>query len=70
METSAHYRLRPIGELWVPPAQFNGFRVLTALLPGKLCGVEQRAPPIFGRAAITWALAHILVFFISGVALS
>jgi len=34
---------------------FNGFRVLAALLHGtlaKLCGVEQRAPPIFGRAAI------------------
>jgi len=43
------------------PANFNGFRVLAALLHGtlvywasaKLCGVEQRAPPIFGRAAIT-----------------
>jgi len=43
-------------------ANFNGFRVLAALLHGtlvlgvrsvKLCGVEQRAPPIFGRAAIT-----------------
>jgi len=27
----------------------------------KLCGVEHRAPPIFGRATITLALAHILV---------
>jgi len=42
------------------PANFNVFRVLAALLHGtpvvsvsKLCGVEQRAPPIFGRAAIT-----------------
>ena len=42
------------------PANFNGFRVLAALLHGtvvgasaKLCGVEQRVPPIFGRAAIT-----------------
>ena len=42
------------------PANVNGFRVLAALLYGtlvvasaKLCGVEQRAPPIFGRAAIT-----------------
>ena len=45
------------------PANFNRFRVLAALLHGilvvgvrlsaKLCGVEQRAPPIFGRAAIT-----------------
>ena len=25
----------------------------------KLCGVEKRAPPIFSRAAITLALAHI-----------
>ena len=46
--------------IWGTPANFNGFRVLTALLHGiqywasaKLCGVEQRAPPIFGRAAIT-----------------
>ena len=29
----------------------------------KLCGVDQRAPPIFGRAAIT--LGHILVIFCS-----
>jgi len=42
------------------PANFNGFRVLAALLHGtpvlgvsKLCSVEQKAPPIFGRAAIT-----------------
>ena len=46
--------------VWGTPANFNGFRVLTALLHGTrvvgvstLCGVEQRAPPIFGRAAIT-----------------
>ena len=47
--------------VWGTPANFNGFRVLVALLHGtlvvdasaKLCGVEQRAPPIFGRAAIT-----------------
>jgi len=42
------------------PVNFNRFRVLAVLLHGtlvvgvsKLCGVEQRAPPIFGRAAIT-----------------
>jgi len=42
------------------PANFNGFRVLAALLHGtpvvgsaKRCGVEQMAPPVFGRAAIT-----------------
>ena len=46
--------------VWDTLANFNGFRVLAALLDGtlvvasaKLCGVEQRAPPIFGRAAIT-----------------
>ena len=46
--------------VWGTPANFNSFRVLAALLHGsqlvasaKLCGVEQRAPPIFGRAAIT-----------------
>jgi len=46
--------------VWGTPANVNGFRVLAALLHGtlvvvsaKLCGVEQRAPSIFGRAAIT-----------------
>ena len=46
--------------VWGTPANLNGFRVLIALLHGtpvvgsaKLCGVEQRAPHIFGRAAIT-----------------
>jgi len=45
---------------WGTPANFNGFHVLTALLHGtlvlgasaKFYGVEQRAPPVFGRAAI------------------
>ena len=41
--------------VWGTPANFNGFRVLAALLHGTVVvgGVEQRAPPIFGRAAIT-----------------
>ena len=46
--------------VWGTPGNFNGFRVLAALLHGtlvvgvaKLYGVEQRAPPIFGRATIT-----------------
>ena len=47
--------------VWGTPANFNGFRVLAALLHGTpvvgvsqtFCGVEQRASPIFGRAAIT-----------------
>jgi len=49
-----------IGSLvWRTPAYFNGYFVLAALLHGivvvgvsQLCGVERRAPPIFGRAAI------------------
>ena len=46
--------------VWGTPANLNGFRVSAALLHGTLvvgvsetCVVEQRAPPIFGRAAIT-----------------
>jgi len=46
--------------VWGTPANFNGFRVLAASLQcsqvsgvSQTWGVEQRAPPIFGRAAIT-----------------
>jgi len=46
--------------VWGTPTNFNGFHVLVALLHGtpavasaKLCGTEQRVPPIFGRATIT-----------------
>jgi len=46
--------------VWGIPANFNGFRVLAALLHGtlvgasaKLCGVEQRVPPVFGGTALT-----------------
>ena len=46
--------------VWGTPANSNGFGVLAALLHGILVvgisqtlRVEQRAPPIFGRAAIT-----------------
>jgi len=46
--------------VWGTAANFNSFCILAALLHAtlvvgvtKLCGVEQRAPPIFGRAAIT-----------------
>jgi len=50
--------------VWGTTANFNRFRVLAALLHGtvvvgrgwasaKLCCIEQRVPPIFGRAAIT-----------------
>ena len=44
--------------VWVAPANFNGFRVLAALLHGtpvlasaKLCGFEQRVLPMFSRVA-------------------
>jgi len=43
--------------VWCTLANVNEFRDLAALLHctlvAKLYGVEQRAPPIFGRAAIT-----------------
>ena len=39
--------------VWGTPCNFNVFRVLAALLH---CGVEQRTPPIFGRAAITFGI--------------
>ena len=44
--------------VWGTPGNFNGFRVLEALLHGTLvvgvsCSVEQRTLPIFGRSAIT-----------------
>jgi len=46
--------------VWGTPANFNSFRALTALLHGsqvvsvsQTFGVEQRAPPMFGRATMT-----------------
>jgi len=48
--------------VWGTPGNFNGFRVFGSVRPtarqsssGRQpnCGVEQMAPPIFGRAAIT-----------------
>jgi len=46
--------------VWRTLANFNGFCILAALLHGTVvvgisqtCGVEQRAPPVFGSAAIT-----------------
>ena len=54
--------------VWGTPANFNGFGVLAALLHGILVvgvsGVEQRAPPIFGRATITLGIGtHSSSFF-------
>jgi len=68
ISSTCHHNMVNFGSLaaeidpvvWGTPATCNGFRVLAALLHGtpvwasaKLCGVEQRAPPIFGRVAIT-----------------
>jgi len=56
--------------VWCTPANFNGFRVLAALLHStlvgvaKFCDVEQRAPPIFGRAAITLGIGPHSSFWI------
>ena len=50
--------------VWDTSANFKGFRVLAALLHGTLvgvsqtCGVLQRAPLIFGRAAITLGIGR------------
>ena len=76
---SQYGELRPtsaeiVSLIWGTQANFNGvFLVLAALLHGtlvvgvraKLCGVEQRAPPTFGRATISivlemWAKACLL----------
>jgi len=55
-----HTAAEIVSLLWGTPAIVNGFRILAPLLHGtpvlgasQICGVEQRAPPIFGRAAIT-----------------
>jgi len=60
--------------VWGTPANYNGFRILAALLHGtlvvgviKFCGVEQRAPPIFGRAAITLGVGPRSNFLCCGV---
>ena len=49
--------------IWGTPANFLWFPVLAASLhgiqywtSGKLCGVEQRAPPMFGRVTITFGI--------------
>ena len=38
--------------------------VLSQLALAKPCGIQQRAPPIFGRASMHWASAHILVCYV------
>jgi len=40
--------------VWGTPANYNGFRVLTALLHSHTSALNrQTAPPVIGRAAIT-----------------
>jgi len=58
--------------VWGTPANFNGFRVLAALLHGTLVvGVSQTAAFNGGRHLYSagrpsgWALAHISSFFLS-----
>jgi len=60
--------------VWGTPGNFNGFRVLAALLHGTLVvGVSQSAALNRGRHLYSagrpsrWALAHILVIFLIGV---
>jgi len=59
--------------VWGTPANFNGFRVLAALLHGTLVvgvsqtafNVQQRASPIFDRAAIRLGIGPHFKFSIS-----
>jgi len=64
--------------VWGTPANFNGFCVLPALLHGTLVvgrqpnfvGVEQRAPPAFGRETITLGIgphSSLIIIFLSPV---
>ena len=63
--------------VWGTPANFNWFRVLAALLHGiyyrvsaKLCGVEQRAPPIIRQGdhhVGHWPTFLVHYFFVSGL---
>jgi len=39
--------------VWGTPTNFNGFSLLGSVTAQPNCGVEQRAPPVFGWAAIT-----------------
>jgi len=74
--SSAYQLLRSsCWRVWGTPANFNGFRVLATLLHGSLvvgisqiCDVEQRAPPIFGRAAGCHHVGHWPTFLVfSGI---
>jgi len=62
-----------ISLVWGILANFSGFHILAALpvlhstpvlASANVCGVEQRAPPIFGRAAITLGIGpHFWFWF-------
>jgi len=62
---------------WGTPTNFNAFRVLASLLRRRrttevnhrdfrdlINSIQQRAPPLFGWAAITLVIAHILVYLL------
>jgi len=52
-----------IGSLvWDTPANFNGFRVLVALLHGTSSGRQPNIAALNRGRPLRWALAHILVF--------
>jgi len=64
--------------VWGTPLTFNGFRVLAALLSGRqvvsviqTLRVEQRVPPMFGRATIKLGIgphsssSSIFLFFLA-----
>jgi len=50
--------------VWGTPANFNRFRVLAALLHGTVV-LEQRPPPIVGRAAITLGIGPHSSFYLN-----
>jgi len=58
--------------VWGTPANFNGFRIFGSITArhsssGRQpnCSVEQRAPPIFGRATITLGICpHASLFYL------
>ena len=72
MGNLAHQRMRHLGEFGAPPINFNGFRVLAALLHGTLVvGVSQTAALNRGCHLYSagrpsrWSLAHIVVIYFS-----
>ena len=42
--------------VWGTPGNFDRFRVFGSVTAQPNCGVEQRAPPMFGRATITLSI--------------